>query len=311
MFGVSRLVTQCDTNLDFYFLRTMLGWTKSTSQCLSRLAYRTPSTARTYAISLDPPQRLPGKKYPRVFKDKKAFQYSWYTGLLQTNADSPVLFLQHEDFTAERLRKLRLDINTAAQRAVGPSMADPAPDTSPPAMPTLTIVRTSILGAALRDLPKINKSSVKKMVKETKGSFALLTLPSLHPPQMKAVLAAMEKSVPPKPKKTPEQLAHELEVKNADPATPGRRMKRVRQIRTPALKLVGALIEGRVFLKEGTHDVSNLPTLETLRSQIVGLLGSPAAQLAAVLNQAGGGSLARTLEGFKKGLEEKGEQPSQ
>lgn len=149
------------------------------------------------------------------------------------------------------------------------------------------------------------------MVKETKGSFALLTLPDFHPPQLKAVLDAMKKSAPPKPPKTPEQLAQELEAKNADPVTPGRRMKRVRQIRTPELKLVGALIEGRVFLKEGTHDVSKLPSLETLRSQIVGLLGSPAAQLSAVLNQASGGTLARTLEGFKKGLEEEqGEQPS-
>jgi ribosomal protein L10 len=286
----------------------MLGC-KTTSQCSSWLTRRIPSTTRTYAISLDPPQRLPGKKYPRVFKDKKAFQFNWYTNILQTNANSPVLFLRHGDFTAERLRKLRLDINTAAQRAAPPSLADHTPVS--PAPPTLIVVRTSILGAALRDLPGINKSSVKKMVKETKGSFALLTLPDFHPPQLKAVLDAMKKSAPPKPPKTPEQLAQELEAKNADPVTPGRRMKRVRQIRTPELKLVGALIEGRVFLKEGTHDVSKLPSLETLRSQIVGLLGSPAAQLSAVLNQASGGTLARTLEGFKKGLEEEqGEQPS-
>lgn len=286
----------------------MLGW-RSTGQCTSWLAHRIPSTTRTYAISLDPPQRLPGKKYPRVFKDKKAFQYNWYTSILQTNADSPILFLQHEDFTADRLRKLRLDISTAAQR-VAPSLASPVPG-APPSMPTLTVVRTSILGAALRDLPGVNKSSVKKMVKDTKGSFALLTLPNFHPPQLKAVLRAMERSVPPKPPKTPEELKQELEAKKADPVTPGRRMKRVRQIKTPDLKIVGALIEGRVFLKEGVEDVSKLPTLETLRSQIVGLLSSPATQLAAVLSQASGGALARTLEGFKKGLEEGGEQPSQ
>lgn len=286
----------------------MLGW-KSTGQCASWLAHRISSTTRTYAISLDPPQRLPGKKYPRVFKDKKAFQYNWYTSILQTNADSPILFLQHEDFTAERLRKLRLDISTAAQR-VAPSLASPVPNIPVPT-PTLTVVRTSILGAALRDLPGINKSSVKKMVKDAKGSFALLTLPNFHPPQLKAVLRAMEKSVPPKSPKTPEEIKQELAAKNADPATPGRRMKRVRQIRTPDLKVVGALIEGRVFLQEGVVDVSKLPTLETLRSQIVGLLSSPATQLAAVLSEASGGRLARTLEGFKKGLEECGEQASQ
>ncbi|KAF9445277.1 hypothetical protein P691DRAFT_675928 [Macrolepiota fuliginosa MF-IS2] len=283
----------------------MFGW-RSTGQCRSWFTHRIPASTRTYAVSLDPPQRLPGKKYPRVFKDKKAFQYSWYTSILQTNLESPILFLQHGDFTAERLRKLRLDISIAAQRAA-PSLASPVLNVPAPT-PTLTVVRTSILGAALRDLPGVNKSSVKKMVKDTKGSFALLTLPNFHPPQLSAILKAMGKSAPPKPPKTPEELKQELAAKNADPATPGKRMKRVRQIRTPDLKIVGALIEGKVFLPEGVQDVSKLPTLETLRSQVVGLLSSPATQLAAVLSQASGGQLARTLEGFKKGLEESAEQ---
>ncbi|KAJ3552443.1 hypothetical protein NP233_g12883 [Leucocoprinus birnbaumii] len=288
----------------------MLGW-KSTSQNTLRLANRVPSSTRTYAISLDPPQRLPGKKYPRVFKDKKADQYNWYTNLLTSHSNTPVLFLQHEDFSADRLRKLRLDITTAAQHSLPPSLAGPAPETTP-SLPTLTVVRTSILGAALRDLPGINRPAVKKMLKDSKGSFALLTLPDFHPPQLKAILAAMEKSVPPKQPKTPEELAQEEAAKNADPAQPGRRMKRSRPIRTPDLKIVGALVEGRVYLKEGISDVSKLPTLDTLRSQIVGLLGSPASQLAAVLGQASGGALARTLEGFKKGLEdEQGGQSSQ
>lgn len=152
---------------------------------------------------------------------------------------------------------------------------------------------------------------MKKMVKDTKGSFALLTLPTFHPPQLQAVLRAMEKSVPPKPPKTPAQIKQELDAKNADPATPGRRTKRVRETKIPDLKIVGAFIEGRVFLPDSVKDVSTLPTLDTLRSQVVGLLGSPASQLAAVLGQASGGSLARTLEGFQKGLEESaGQQPS-
>ncbi|KXN85706.1 50S ribosomal protein L10 [Leucoagaricus sp. SymC.cos] len=188
------------------------------------------------------------------------------------------------------------------------SAVDPQSAKAP--LPTLTVVRTSILGAVLRDLPGVNRSSVKRMLKDTKGSFALLSFPNFHPPQLKAALRAMEKSVPSKPPKTPEELAQELSEKNADPVTPGRRMKRVRQIRTPELKLVGALVEGKVFLKEGVDGVSKLPTLETLQAQLVGLLGSPASQLAAILGQASGGALARTLEGFKKGLEEEGQQAS-
>jgi ribosomal protein L10 len=94
------------------------------------------------------------------------------------------------------------------------------------------------------------------------------------------------------------------EEKNADPATPGRRMKRQRVVLPPELKVAGALIDGTVFLPEQVRDMSKLPTLDTLRAQIVGLLSAPSSQLAGILSQASGGQLARTLEGFKKGLEE-------
>ncbi len=85
-------------------------------------------------------------------------------------------------------------------------------------------------------------------------------------------------------------------------------MKRSRPVLIPDLRVVGALVEGRVLLPEGVKDMSTLPTLDTLRAQIVGLLTAPSAQLAAVISQASGGQLARTLEGFKKALEE-GEAP--
>ena len=56
--------------------------------------------------------------------------------------------------------------------------------------------------------------------------------------------------------------------------------------------------------------VAKLPTLDTLRAQLVGLLSAPATQLAMVLSEASGGKLARTLEGLKKSLEEDQSQDS-
>ena len=261
-----------------------------------------PPKARGYAISVKPPKPLQGKKTPRVFKDKKAFQYNWYSRILKTNTTSPLLLLHYNEFTAQRLKKLRSDIAAAAQK-VQPTLASPLP-TSSPALPTLTVVRTSIFGAALRDLPNINLAEVEKMVDNQSGGFAVLSLPSLHPPQLNAILRAMDRSVPPKPPKTAEEIKQALDEKNADPAQPGRRMKRVRQVRIPGLKLMGAIIENRVFLPRNVQDVSKLPTLDTLRAQIVGLLSAPASQLAAVLSEASGGKLARTLAGLQKGLEE-------
>lgn len=142
------------------------------------------------------------------------------------------------------------------------------------------------------------------MLAQFSGGFAILSLPSLDPPQLSGILRALDRGVPPRKPKTAEEIKKELAEKNADPETPGRRVKRMRTAKTPELKLVGALIDGRVFLPDGVRDVSKLPTLETLRAQIVGLLSAPATQLAGVLSEASGGKLARTLEGLRKGLEE-------
>ena len=266
---------------------------------------RIPCTARGYAISVQLPRAPKGKKTKqRVFKDKKAFQFNWYTRLLQTSTKAPVLILHHHDFTAKRLKELRADISTAFRKSSASLSSPRSPLTPAPSPdPTLTVVRTGILGAALREFPNINLQEVERMINNQAGSFAVLTFPSFNPPQLNAVLRAMDRSIPHKRPKTDEELKQELEAKNADPAQPGKRMKRVRQIRTPELKLMGAILENRVFLPPDVKDISKLPTLDTLRAQVVGLLSSPATQVAAILSEASGGRLARTLEGFKQSME--------
>lgn len=269
-----------------------------------RLPLRSPpSLTRSYAISLKPPKPLPGKKTPRVFKDKKAFQYNWYSRILRSSASSPLLIFHHNDFTVNRLNKLRADIFTASQK-VQSTLSAPLPTAPCPSHPTLTMIRTGIFGAALRDFPNINLAQAEKMIHNQSGSFAVLSFPTLHPPQLSAVLRALDRSVPLKPPKTEAEIKQALAMKNADPEQPGRRMKRQRQIRIPELKLMGAIIENRVLLADEVQTVSKLPALGTLHAQLVGLLSAPAAQLAMVLGEAGGGKLARTLEGLKKGLEE-------
>ncbi|KAJ4485589.1 hypothetical protein J3R30DRAFT_3440645 [Lentinula aciculospora] len=262
------------------------------------------TTTRFYAILLKPGRTLPGKKYPRVFHDKKLFQYNWYTRILNTTDRAPLIFLHRDDFSANRLKKLRRDIQAASQKFL--KKAEETGETIE--APTLTIVRSSIFGVALREYPNLNLKDVEKMVDGVRGGYAVLSLPVLDPPFLNAVLRAMDRSVPPRPQKTAEEIAKELAEKSADPAQPGRRMKRQRAVLIPDLKVMGALVEGKVLLPARMQEVSKLPTLDTLRAQIVGLLTAPSAQLAAVLNQASGGQLARTLEGFKKALED-GEAP--
>ncbi|KAF5368169.1 hypothetical protein D9758_018423 [Tetrapyrgos nigripes] len=268
----------------------------------SKTCSPTCSTARSYAISVRPGKVLPGKKYPRVFHDKKLFQYNWYTRILETTDSAPLIFLHRDDFSANRLKKLRKDIQTAALKFDPAAKKDP--DAEPLPAPTLTVVRTSIFGAALRNFPHVKLEEAQAMLHDLPGGYAVLSLPILDPPHLNAILRAMDRSVPPRPPKTPEQIAKEEEEKKADPDQPGRRVKRQRKTLVPDLKVMGALIEGKILLPDRMKEVTQLPTLDTLRAQIVGLLSSPATQLAAVLSEASGGKLARTLEGFKKALEE-------
>ena len=263
--------------------------------------------SRNYVVSVKPPKLFSGRPIPRNYPEKKAILYHRYMRMLETTSSSTLIFLLHADFTAQRLVKLRKDIIVASGHPA-PSLANISPSaiTSKPLPPppTLTVLRTAVFGAALRDFVSIPIGESEKLASMVKGGLAVLNLPDLDPPRLKSVLRALERGVPPKKPKTPEELKKELLDKNADPATPGRRVKRVRPTLQPELKVVAALVERRLFTVDGLRGVSKLPTLETLRAQIVGLLSSPAIQLAAVLGEASGGKLARTLEGLKTSLEE-------
>lgn len=259
---------------------------------------------RSYSVSVKPPRVYENKPSPRVYSEKKTFLYHQYLRLFDSTAHSPLIFLQHNKFSVPRFIKLRRDIQQAASRHATPppSLADPGPHTVP-ATPTLSVIRTSLFGVALRDYAPIDAKTSKEIAHTVQGGLAVLSLPVFNPPQLLAILRALERSAPrPKPP-TAEELKQAAALEAQDPPNPGRRVKRLRKIHEPELALIGALIEGRVFKAENVNEVARLPTLETLQAQIVGLISSPGAQLAAVLSEASGGRLARTLEGLKKSLE--------
>ncbi|TDL20890.1 hypothetical protein BD410DRAFT_750151, partial [Rickenella mellea] len=264
-----------------------------------RIPTQLAQTTRSYAISVQPPIEWEGKRLPRRFDERKTFLYNQYARLLASSSSSPILFLEHTNFRAQSLIKLRRDIAAASTQHV-PTLSGNISTKDTPAK--LSVITTSLFGVALRDYAPLDQKASKEIEKMVKGGLAVLTLPTLNPPQLQAIVRALERAVPPKVAQTPEELAKEASAE-ADAYVPGRRQKRIRKRYTPELTVLGAIIEGRVFSVQGVKDVAGLPTLETLHAQIVGLLSSPATQLAAVLSEASGGRLARTLEGFKKGLE--------
>ncbi|KAG6380770.1 hypothetical protein JVT61DRAFT_5154 [Boletus reticuloceps] len=261
---------------------------------------------RTYTVSIETSIEYDGKPVPRRYGERKTHLYNQYTRMLAQSANAPLIFLQHKDFTARKLQDLRREIELASAR-FAPSLASPSPSPVPAEPPTLTVMRTSIFGVALRDFAPIDAESTRDIAKLVEGGFAVLALPSLSPPQLHAIIRAIDRIVPSKKEygKGVEVKPNKGKGREEDSNwIPGRPVPKVKPVLSPELKVMGALIEGRVFAATGVRDVAKLPPLDTLRAQIVGLLSTPAMQLAAVLSEASGGRLARTLGGFKKGLEE-------
>jgi ribosomal protein L10 len=273
----------------------------------TRLAWLPPITVqsppRRYAISIAPAKVFPEKSVPRQYPEKKTFLYHRYMRLLETASSSTLIFFLHSGFDASRLSKLRKDIVVAAGHPA-PSLASLSPSPVSSDQPTFSVLQTSVFGAAIRDFTSIDANSGEYFAKNVKGPLAVLSLPEMEPPLLNAVLRALDRGVPPKKAKTKEELEKDRREVGADPVNPGRRMKKVKADLHPELKVVGALVERRLFTPEGLRDVSKMPTLDGLRSQIVQLLQSPATQLVTVLSEASGGQLSRTLEGWKRILEE-------
>ena len=266
-----------------------------TSLCLS-------CQVRSYAISVQHPRVWPGKTTQRTFDERKTFLYNQCTSILDRGKSQPLIFLQHKNFKAAGMIKLRREVAAASlPKGQQLSLLDAPPTDG--TIPQLNIIRSSIFGVALRSYAPIDEATTKQIAKMAGGGgLAVLSLPVLDPPKLNAILRALERAVP--RKKTEDPRAKNKGNAEDDGFVPGRKVKRQKPMLDPELAVLGAFIEGRVFGLERVKDVAKLPTLDTLRAQIIGLLSSPAAQLASLLGEASGGKLARTLDGLKKGLEE-------
>ena len=195
--------------------------------------------ARLYSVSVKPPRVYENKPSPRVYSEKKTFLYHQYLRLFESTAHSPLIFLQHGKFSVPRLIKLRKEIARAAARHASPTLSlttpGPNPVLVPPALPTLSVLRTSLFGVALRDFAPIDDKTSEEIAQTVQGGLAVLSLPVFNPPQLQAILRALERNVPkPKPP-TPEELKQAAALEAQDPPNPGRRVKRTRKILEPEL----------------------------------------------------------------------------
>ncbi len=248
-------------------------------------------------------RRWPLPASERAFTPRKKHLYAEYTAL--TSSNDLHLLLGHADMSARLLTKLRRQLaETCLPRSPSNPFGIPKGSDITRLPPKLLVVRCHMLVAALRAQERWKDGS-KNLGSMLRGPVAVLSLPTLDPPHLTAILKVLNRALP-KPS-APAATSASRKGKEEDLAMPplgGGGTKKPKEPRVPSLKVVGGLIEGRMFKFEELDRVTSLPTLQVLHSQIVGLLSAPPAQLVGVLTQAAGGRLLRTLDGFRQGLED-------
>ncbi|CAE6428832.1 unnamed protein product [Rhizoctonia solani] len=246
-------------------VKTLTNCFKAAGPYLGRVSRRWYATAIPLAPPKPPKPPAPPADPNRIYTPRKTALHSEYSATIQ---NSPFfIILGHQNFSVAKFTALRKNL-----AKIKPSKG--APVDQPPAK--LSVIRHAIFGAAI----KSTQPQAVPLIPSVQGPAAILTFPSLDPPHLKSALRAIERAIP-KPR----------------PGAPVDHTK-------PKLHIIGAYAEGQVFQFAAIQNLSTLPTLDTLRAQLIGLLSAPAAQLAGVLDQARGGRLSRTLEGLKASLKE-------
>ena len=265
----------------------------------SLAAFRAPTPAEVSPAKEKRRSPLPVSQ--RAFTPRKKHLYAEYTAL--TSSNDLHLLLSYADMSSALLTKLRRQLaETCLPRSPSNPFGIPKGSDITRLPPKLLVVRCHMLVATLKAQDGWRDGS-KNLGSMLRGPVAVLSLPTLDPPHLAAILKVLDRAMP-KPSALASASGKRKEENLAMPPLGGGGTKKPKEPRVPSLKVVGALIEGRMFKFEELSRVTSLPTLQVLHSQIVGLLSGPPAQLVGVLGQAAGHRLLRTLDGFKQGLED-------
>lgn len=212
---------------------------------------------------------------PRIYTERKAWLYDYYHHLLSRS--QLVLVFKHENLTVADSGAIR----TAIAKIPVPKPAS-VPQETEMEKATMTVTRTGILSPVVRAVRPV----ATEFTKSLEGPTAIISCPSMSPKYIKQMLAAIEKVM-------------KAAKKDDDPKAKG-------GVKQPAFSLLAGIIEGNTFLDPAQlQEAAKLPELDQLRSQLIGLLETPQRQLLGVVQQAGGGSLVRTLQGLEADLKEK------
>ncbi|GAA5850992.1 hypothetical protein JCM3766R1_007095 [Sporobolomyces carnicolor] len=208
----------------------------------------------------------------RPLPARKRVLFAQHEHLLSSN--DLVLFLRPGDFTAQEWRALRSQISQIPTTTIGGGGGGAK----------LTLLRPGLLPALLRDNPAAAQLERSHLASRShlSGPLAVLTCETLSPPALAKVLKLVSHY-----SKTP--------AANSAPAAKG-------QPPVERLAVLSSILERRVACDSTeTKRVATLPPLDVLRSQLVGLLSTPASRIVGVVG-ASASNVSRTVEGFKEGL---------
>ncbi|PWN31469.1 uncharacterized protein FA14DRAFT_151454 [Meira miltonrushii] len=240
-------------------------------------AFSSSSVARATPVSAESSGAIASSSRQRVYPERKAFLFGQYKRLLNDSKVS-ILF-QHNNVGVHEMTRIRNDIAAVPVDGADEKKA------------RLTIVRSGLM----RKLAKVSSHpSLRKNEHLFIGPIAMLTFDTVSPAYISRILSVADRAL----------KAGRVAPK---PALGQPHVKVVSNVNTRFTPLA-AIVEQSEGVKKvvdipSLRDVSALPTLDVLRSQIVGLLSATPARLLATLNQARGGQVALTLDAHRRALD--------
>lgn len=223
-------------------------------------------------------QRLPYQEKRNKLSDRKTYLYTKYQRMLQDS--EVVIALDFANVNVPLMREIRRQMHSVKVPAEEITRLEALQGGQPWDLPvaTLSLARTGILRPVCREHPE---PAVRQLGERLRGQIALLTCPVLSPEYLGRVLRAIER-----------------------PLASARDEAQANNKLVPRLAPLVCIAERSRFIDaSGLPELTKLPTLSTLRAQLVGLLSMPGQQLAGVLSQASGGALSLALEGRRRDLE--------
>ncbi|KOS14205.1 hypothetical protein Malapachy_4045 [Malassezia pachydermatis] len=250
---------------------------------MSARAYATPATAPAKKYQPKVPKHFSYQDKRQKMSERKTYLYNMYVRVMQ-ESELVVLF-EAENVSVPLLKNLRTQMHSIKLPDGDKARLSAKNGGEEWDMPvsTLSMARTGLLRPVCRE----DKSkAVQGLGPYLHGQVALLSFPVLSPEYVGKVLRAMDKIM-------------SAAIDEVDPKS-GKK--------PPKMKAVVAVAErSRLLDAKAIPAFTKLPNLPTLHAQVVGLLSAPSQQLVGLLSQAGGATLAATLEARRRDLEKASE----